>query len=478
LLQSFAWSSLDAHSKSIQALRAALGALPSETMVEVVDQIPFKSQNRYSAVRLRGGDDERVLVLGAFEVLRSFLSEQAAGDTESAWQDLLGTGLRLLLFAVGPGTQASRELPPFQGALPSMRLQPLALVALSDELRPEAGAVLEALARQGIGFKILSGDNPETVRATVAHLELPLAAEPVVSGDQLAVAHELESIVLAHSVFGRVTPQQKLGIVTLLQAQGRRVAMLGDGVNDILPIKRADLGIAMGEGSPATRTVAGLVLENNNFELLPATLDEGRTIVRNIRRAAKLFLLKNVYTLLLIVAGPGLLGLPFPYLPQHVTLLDALTIGVPAFFLMLGRHPSGQPIRPGFLREVGWFALSTGLVMGSAGLAVFLLARWRGEDEQTQRTMLLSTLIVQGLLSVLRLLADREGPPGWADRCLRLWVVVALPLYAGVMYLPLTGYFFELTPLRLAQWSIVLALSLPALALSMAFSRLGLAFTR
>jgi magnesium-transporting ATPase (P-type) len=173
-----------------------------------------------------------------------------------------------------------------------------------------------------------------------------------------------------------------------------------------------------------------------------------------------------------------LLGLPFPYLPQHVTLLDALTIGVPAFFLMLGRHPSGQPIRPGFLREVGWFALSTGLVMGSAGLAVFLLARWRGEDEQTQRTMLLSTLIVQGLLSVLRLLADREGPPGWADRCLRLWVVVALPLYAGVMYLPLTGYFFELTPLRLAQWSIVLALSLPALALSMAFSRLGLAFTR
>src|SRR5439155_23675429 len=150
-----------------------------------------------------------------------------------------------------------------------------------------------ALAAQGIAFKIISGDNPETVRATVGGLKLPLAREPVVSGDELAAAKDLAAVVAGHAVFGRVAPRQKLDIVAALQARGCHVGMTGDGINDILPIKRADLGIAMGEGSSATKTVAGLVLENNNFELLPATLEEGRTILRNLRRAAKLFLLKN-----------------------------------------------------------------------------------------------------------------------------------------------------------------------------------------
>src|SRR5262249_9460150 len=141
------------------------------------------------------------------------------------------------------------------------------------------------------------------------------------------------------------------------------------------------------EGSAATKTVAGLVLENNNFELLPATLEEGRTILRNLRRAAKLFLLKNVYTLFLIVMGLGLFGLEFPYLPQQVTLLNALTIGIPAFVITISRDRALKPSRTSFLREVGWFALSTGLVIGIAGLAILLIAaRYLEVDAPTQRT--------------------------------------------------------------------------------------------
>src|SRR5262249_39679629 len=159
-----------------------------------------------------------------------------------------------------------------------------------------------------------------------------------------------------------VLPQQKVEIVAALRGRGHHVAMLGDGVNDILPIKRADLGVAMGAGSAATRTVAGLVLENDDFGLLPETLNEGRIILRNLRQAAKLSLLKNVYPPLLIVPGPLLLGLPFPYLPRHVTLLNFLTIGIPAFLITLTPGRSLPPSRPGFLREIGWFAVATGLI--------------------------------------------------------------------------------------------------------------------
>ena len=440
-LRMFAWASVDDGNKAVQALRAALGPLPGEKP-DVIDQIPFKSQNRYSTVRARYEGKEQTLVLGAFEALRPLLAEP--GPAEAVWHELLPTGLRLLLFAEAGHSAGS---PPFDGSLNGYSLRPLALVALSDQLRPEAGAVLDALAAQGIRFKILSGDNPETVRATIAHLRLLLGPEPVVTGDQLESASDRSRLIGEAGVFGRVAPKQKLEIVTTLQAAGLHVGMIGDGINDILPIKRADLGIAMGAGSGATQTVADLVLENNDFRLLPAVLDEGRTLLNNLRRAAKLFLLKNVYTLFLIIFGFGVLGLEFPYLPQQVTLLNTLTIGGPAFLMMFGRTPR-RPARGGFLREVGGFALGAGLVMGVCGLAVWLWSAWHlGDDPQTQRTVLLSTLILMGLGNLL-VVAEGERRPYW-------WAAAVLPAYAAVMYVTPLAYFFVLTPLSLAHWAWV-----------------------
>jgi cation-transporting ATPase E len=451
-LRLFAWASLDERSKSVQALRAALGEPAAKP--ELVDLVPFKSQNRYSAVRVRVGGTELALALGAFEALRVLLEERTVEPAETAWRELLPTGLRLLLFAEVSGGAS------FNGSLEGFPLRPLAIVALSDELRPEAGAVLEALAAQGIRFKILSGDNPETVRATVGGLKLPLAREPVVSGDRLGESADWTAVIREYGVFGRVAPRQKLDIVSALQAEGCHVGMIGDGVNDVLPIKRADLGIAMGEGSAATRTVAGLVLENNSFDLLPATLDEGRTILTNLRRAAKLFLLKNVYVLVLIVFGFGVFRLTFPFEPQQVTLLNWLTIGGPALLIMLGRRPGGSrpaDLRSDFLREVSWFAVSAGLVTGMAGLAVWLIAaRALDQDVVGQRTLLLSALIVVGLGNVLRAAGD--------DRRIRWWVGAAPLVYLGVMYLSPTARFFELVPLDLSQWGLAAAVALPAAA--------------
>jgi cation-transporting ATPase E len=463
LLRLFASASVDQKNKNIQALRAALG----ETRVELLDQLPFKSQNRYSAVRVRDGLAERVLVMGACEALRGHLEDADAGGWEGQWKELLATGLRILMFA------ESEHRGPFADTLDGFRLRPLALVALSDELRPEAGAVLEALAGQGIAFKVISGDNPETVRATISHLKLPLARDPVVTGDMLDSAPDRAELIERRSVFGRVSPQQKVEIVQTLKDRGHFVAMIGDGVNDVLPIKNAQLGIAMGEGSQASKTVAGLVLENNNFALLPETLEEGRTIVRNLRRSAKLFLTKNVYSLLLILPGAvGLLGLPFPYVPQQVTLLNWLVIGMPALVIALSRERSRAPTKSHFLQEVGWFAVRTGVVFGLAGLVILVLAVqvWE-ENIRTQRTLLLSLLVVLGITALFRALKDGEAQPLVGDWKFRWLAVAAVPLYLLALYWPLSQNFFRLAPLGWLDWVKVFAVAVPAYGLSLLSDR-------
>jgi cation-transporting ATPase E len=273
--------------------------------------------------------------------------------------------------------------------------------------------------------------------------------------------------------------------------------MVGDGVNDVLPIKNADLGIAMGEGSRAAKTVAGLVLETNDFGLLPATLEEGRTILRNLRRAGKLFLVKNAYTLLLIVGALAVFRLPFPFLPQQVTLLNFLTIGTPALLITLSRERSAAAFSAAdFLCEVGWFAIRTGIVIGVAGLLLMLAATHQlrresrpaeaaavvallaspqgpavaaaplivGEMErvQTVRTVLLSALVLLGLTTLLRALSHGETHPLPGDRVFRWLAVAAIPVYLAAMYVPPAAYFFELTPLSVRQWLWVLGFVVPA----------------
>jgi len=470
-LRLFASTSIDRGSKTLAALRAGLG----EETAELLDQLPFKSQNRYSAVRLRHGGQEYALALGAVEALKPFLTPESVTKVEKAWQDLLSSGWRLLLLTEIPAVHrpfaGSGEGDPRAGAwgLCGLVLRPLALVALSDELRPEAGEVLDELAGQGISFKILSGDNAQTVRATVADLAHHSAApavralvdKPVVEGAELAQAKQPQTLIDQASVFGRVSPWQKVEIVAALRRQGRRVAMIGDGVNDVLPIKNADLGVAMGEGSRAAKTVAGLVLETNDFRLLPQTLDEGRTIVRNLRRAGKLFLAKNVYMLILIVGALGVFGLPFPFHPQQVTLLNFLTIGLPALVITLSKDSAAKASRIGFVHEIGSFALRVGAVVGVAGLILFLLSgRVWEHAEKMQRTQLLTAIVLLGWVTLLRALD--EGDFGRGDWVF-LWLIAGCMLiFLSALYLPPAAEFFALEPLSLLAWGQVMAVAGPA----------------
>lgn len=458
----FSYASRDDGSKTIQALREGLPRTDSK----LLDQIPFKSQNRFSAVRVEVAGQQRVFVLGACEALQPHLAGESRW--EAAWRALLPTGLRLLLFAESDSRQ------PLDGSLAGLGLRPLLLIALTDELRASAPQVLERLAEQGIAFKVISGDNPVTVRATISHLKLPLATEPVVSGEELAASTDAGQLVEQRSVFGRIAPAQKLEIVRLLQSHGRQVAMIGDGVNDVLPIKQADLGIAMGAGCQASKTVSGMVLETNDFALLPETLDEGRTIYRNLRRSAKLFLVKNVYSFVFILAYvTGLGGMPFPYEPQQVTLLNWLVIGLPALLITFSRERSSRPASRDFLGEVGWFAVRTGALFALGGWVLAVVAVHHLEEpEKTQRTLLLSFLILVGITGLWRALTDGDGDNLRGDRRFRWLGLVALPAYLAAMYLPLTARFFQLTPLTVWHWAWVVTIATATYGLTVLSDRL------
>ncbi len=457
-LGAFAAASVDRRNKSIEALRESL---PFETSgMEVVDQLPFQSQNRFSAIQIRIEGESRLGVLGSAEALRPRLSESDWTAVESAWHKQLSSGLRLLLFADGTTTD------PLAGRLPEVPLRPLALIALRDELRPEAAAVVAALAAQGIRFKVVSGDHPETVRATVASLGDALEGGTLMTGDEWSASADRAALAESCNVFGRVSPEQKLALVDELRKAGRNVGMIGDGVNDILPIKRADFGVAMGAGSPATKAVAGLVLESNDFSALPAVLAEGRLVVGNVRRAAKLFLLKNVYTIALIAVAVGLCGLPFPYLPQQVTLLNALTIGGPAMLILSGRTATPGAVKANFFADVGRFLAVAGLATSAVGLAVYLVSSFilHHEIERT-RTLLLAALVLAGVGNAVALTRG--------DWRLLLWGAFAAIALAGAVHIDPVNYFFALVPLDGASWLAVTVAAIAAVLPAALFSEGG-----
>ena len=245
-----------------------------------------------------------------------------------------------------------------------------ALVILGEQVRPDAAETLQFFADQGVAIKVISGDNPDTVAAIARRvgLDVKKLVDARTIGDE---AGQLLEIAQETTVFGRVSPQQKRALVQALQRNGHVVAMTGDGVNDALALKDADIGVAMGNGAQATKAVAQLVLLDGKFSHLPSVLAEGRRVIGNVERVANLFVAKNVMSLIAIVSA-AIFFLPFPFLPRHLTLVSTVTIGIPAFFLALG--PNKRRYVPGFLNRVLKFAIPTGVIAGVAVITASLIA--------------------------------------------------------------------------------------------------------
>ncbi|MFF7261916.1 cation-translocating P-type ATPase [Streptomyces sp. NPDC008159] len=371
------------------SLKAIIDAYPDSEDWRCTEALPFSSARKYSGARLSEGDGQSsAWLLGAPDVL---LPDDDPALTET--ERLNEQGLRVLLLV-----RVTRELDDPEVARDA---RPTALVVLEQRLRPDTADTLRYFDEQNVRAKVVSGDNAVSVGAVAG--KLGLTGEVVDARRLPAGRDEMGEALDAGTVFGRVTPRQKRDMVGALQSRGHTVAMTGDGVNDVLALKDADIGVSMGSGSEATRAVAQIVLLNNSFATLPSVVAEGRRVIGNITRVATLFLVKTVYSVLLAVLV-ACWQVEYPFLPRHLTLLSTLTIGVPAFFLALA--PNKERARPHFVRRVMRYAIPGGVLAALATFATYLIARhyYTGEgalEAETSAATLTLFLISMWVLAII-----------------------------------------------------------------------------
>lgn len=423
--------------------RAVLAGLGKQgfTGSAQLERVPFSSARKWSAVAFHDEPEAGqggVWYMGAPEVLLAGFANQYP-DVLKQVNDYANNGMRVLLIA-----HAAGEVPADFETDPKLEAgaQPVAIVLCSEHIRDDAEPTLAWFREQGVRCRVISGDNPVTVGAIAGKVKLTGDRKPVAMDarelpqDVDELARVLENV----DVLGRVLPEQKKAIVQALHTQKHVVAMTGDGVNDALAIKEADLGIAMGNAAPATKAVAEVVLVDSKFSHLPDVVARGRQVMANMERVASLFLTKTVYSAL-ISFGVVLSMIPFPYLPRHISYIGALTIGAPAFLLALA--PNTRRYIPGFLRRVFAFSVPCGI---ATALSVLLsawfvpkLMGWNADGSaQYQllwRSMCATVLFVMGIYVLARVATPLNSWRGW---------LVAAFAAAGVigMCIPFVAHFF------------------------------------
>jgi len=385
----------------------------------VAAEVPFSSRRRWSALQL-GGDG---LVLGAPELFPlGELSDRVASEAAQ--------GRRVV--ALGETHEPLGEVS--SDARPPADVELLGVVVIGERLRQEARNTVEYFLSQGVELKVISGDRPETVAAIAAEAGIPQSGG-VLDGSQV----DRENALTA-SVIGRITPEGKRTVIEALRDAGKFVAMVGDGVNDVPALKASRLAIAQGSGSQMARSVADLVLVSGDFSAVPAMVVEGRKILRNLARVAKLFVTKSAFAVFLVVSA-GLAPLDYPLLPRHLTIAASLTIGIPSFFLALS--PSSGTFRvSGFLRDVFRFAVPAGTGVGLGVLSSFLFTRYVVRDSLVDsRTVATTVLIVVGLYLIIAL----EAAGRLRGAAVSFLCVVLGAAYVGILLVAPLRRFFALS---------------------------------
>jgi len=346
-------------------LQAIGSAFPTKTKQwTITENIPFSSTRKWSALTFK---EQGTWMLGAAEMILPAQEFSALQKTSELTQ-LVRSGKRVLLLSYSPKpVPRSADTKTFTAPTSS----PIAFVVLQEALRLGVKKTLDYFKRQSVAIKIISGDTPETVGAVARQAGI-IAGTPQNGLTMTKNIDELSKIVENNTVFGRILPEQKKLLLRALRQRGYVVAMVGDGLNDILAIKEADFSIAMGSGTDASRAIAQLVLLDNNFTSLPDIIAEGRRIIANIERTANLFITKTAYVILMSLAV-GVALVPFPFLPRHLTLIGTFTVGVPALFLSFAKN--NKRAHPGFVRRVFKFSLPSGMLIASLTLITYAITR-------------------------------------------------------------------------------------------------------
>ena len=428
---------------SMQAIAEAYNQPPGWTATATA---PFKSATKWSGASY---GEHGNWVIGAPDVLL----DPASSAAEQAEQ-IGSQGLRVLL--VG-----SSDLPVDHPDAPG-HVTPVALVVLEQRVRPDARDTLEYFAEQKVSIKVISGDNAVSVGAVAG--TLGLHGETLDARKLPDQPDKLADTLEEYTTFGRVRPDQKRAMVHALQSRGHTVAMTGDGVNDVLALKDADIGVAMGTGSSASRAVAQIVLLDNKFATLPYVVGEGRRVIGNIERVSNLFLTKTVYSVLLAVLV-GLAGLAsvlfgsdpllFPFQPIHVTIAAWFTIGIPAFVLSLA--PNNERAHRGFVRRVMTSALPSGVVVGIATFTSYLVAYQGREATPVEQTQASTAALITLLVTAVWVLAVVARPYEWWRVAL---VTVSGLAYVVIFSIPLAQKWFMLDPSNVAITSMALGIGI------------------
>ncbi len=409
---------------------AAAEANPNPTLQAIAQQypivgwscmsnVPFSSARKWSSATFA---DHGAWVIGAPEMLLPDTDPlRARADAIAA------DGARVLLLARAQGEPSAESGP---GSI-----IPAALVVIDQRLRADAAETVAYFLAQGVHVNVISGDNAATVGAIAREAGVPGADHPYDARELPADIEGMAQVMQTQSVFGRVTPLQKQAMVDALHSRGSTVAMTGDGVNDVLALKNADLGIAMGSGSGATRAVAQLVLLEDRWSVMPSVVAEGRRVLGNIERVSDVFLTKSFYAMIISIMV-GIFAVEFPFLPRHLSLIGALTIGIPGFFLAL--MPNTERFRPGFFRRVVLFSAPAGAIAAAASLLSYTWAIRVGEPVGSAQTAATVTLFIV----TTAVLLQSARPLNW----IRLGIVaLMIVLFLGALFIPWFSHFFALT---------------------------------
>lgn len=411
----------------------------------VTKRIAFSSERRWSGVELDLNGAKHALVLGAPEaILPGAPADQAVKELVDEAASL---GLRTVVLAEVDGLPEGKALE---------NTQPLGIITLRDVLRGEFRKTLEMISELGIQMKVISGDRPDTVAALLSQLGARQTGGAISGLDlERMTQSQFNDAVEKNMVFGRIVPQQKATIIKALKDKGHFVAMVGDGANDVHALRTADVAVSMESGTATARAVSGFVLMRDSFDAFVAAIREARSVLGNSARLGKLFITKSLYSYIIIVST-SLLGLDYPFLPRHGSLMALLTLGIPAVFIAMGVPPKGSEKE--FVKNVLRFALPASFSLASGVIVVQLITEGAlRRDIEEARTLVTFTIVLTALYYVL-LILGLEGAS---------WRTPLRPLLTGLLTAGLVGVllltqivgplrdFFEFVELDIADWILI-----------------------
>ena len=375
---------------------------------EVIAATPFSSERKWSSVTLTDG---RTLVLGAPEKLCRAIPQEA--------KELMAQGKRILFVGL------------CSGEVDAAQIDLIAMIVIADKLRKNAARTIRYFYEQGVDVKIISGDNPAAA-AAVARLSGVRHADRLLDATDMT-DEELTAAAETHTVFGRVTPEQKKVLISALQKQGHKVAMTGDGVNDLLAMRQADCSAAMGNGSDSAKQTAQLVLLDSDFAVLRDVISEGRRVINNLTKSAGVFFIKTIYSVLLSVLCL-LLNTDFPFIPIQITLIDAVIEAFPAFFMSFERND--HKVEGTFLSSAFRAALPNSLAIFLGCIAVFFAAPYLGLNHAQMNLDMYLTVGIVSLAGVIKASLPMNLLHGFLSIASVLGFFCAVLLFAPLLQLP------------------------------------------